>query len=70
VLESLADPCPKAMDGVYLTAWTQIRPPVYSANERIKESGRFSRRPLLRQMKLGGKPFVCGIAAGAAQLSP
>jgi hypothetical protein len=34
------------MDGVCLTAWTTIRPPVYSATERIKESGRFSRLSL------------------------
>jgi len=29
--ETLADPCSNGRDGVCLTAWTWIRPPVYSA---------------------------------------
>lgn len=43
------------MDGVCLTAWTTIRPPVYSATERIKESGRFSRKRYLRHGRGRGK---------------
>ncbi|OCJ15180.1 hypothetical protein A6U87_23895 [Rhizobium sp. AC44/96] len=41
--KTLAHPCSKRTDGVYSTAWTTIRPPVYSATERLKESDRFSR---------------------------
>jgi len=40
-LETLAGHAERRMDGVCLTAWTTIRPPVYSATERIKEGVAF-----------------------------
>jgi len=39
--ETLADPAEMRRDGVCLTTWTTIRPPVYSANGRLKGGGRF-----------------------------
>jgi hypothetical protein len=58
-----------------LTAWTTIRPPVYSATERIKGSGRFSRQRCLRQVMSPGKRarllhrFIVAAAPASALLA-